>query len=106
MKKLALFTLAALLVAGAALGAYSNRGYLNSASGTSDIEVSWTGAAAHTLVIAPVSADVTFILNPNRADTGATFTVKAGDILTMDGIEFYGFTITRATATEVDSYWW
>ena len=106
MRKL-IFAVAMLaLTATLAFGAYSNIGYLDSASSTDAISVSWTGAAARNISVKPESQNVVLTLNPNRSDDGASITVKAGTVLTLDNVEIYGFDITRSTATAVEIIWW
>ena len=94
------------LTASLAMAAYSNIGYIDSASGTDTISVSWTGRSAGNLSVKPASQDVVLTLVPNRNDDGSSITVKAGTTLTLDGLDIKGFDIVRASATAVEVLWW
>jgi predicted secreted protein len=105
MKKIILALAMVALAASLAFAANRNFGYLDEAAGTTDQTISWTGAAAHNISVYAASADLDFTLNPISGDD-TTVTVKAGTTVTLDGLEFFGFTIDRTSSTAYEVIWW
>lgn len=103
LKALPLFLV--LLVAGAALalGPHSD----HRSAGTSNYTITFDNAYGN-VVVAPVSADVQVVFQPNGGAASDTITVRGGDVVNWTGMPsiFVGVTIVRTNSTAVDVYWW
>ena len=87
----------------AALGLAPRKGSLHATSGTSTITRNFRGSVSE-LIIAPDTQDVQVLHSPHYASQD-TFAVRAGDVMNWEGLDIYGFTILRPSATAVDAYW-
>ena len=106
MKKLILALAAVALFATAAWGTYSNKGGEVVAAGTTDATYTITGRPASAFSIYAESADLTIGITGNTQDDGWPITVKAGTVVSMEGLDIYSITIDRTGSTAYTLLWW